>query len=364
MYKDKNKKIVVKISSNLLNPDLKFNIIEKLAEEISFLNSKDFKVIIVTSGAVMHGMKCLNYDKKPVYLPLLQSLASVGQIQLMSKYQSVFSNYKLICSQILVSIDDFKIRKRYLNLRNTVQSLLDINAIPIFNENDSVNTEELKFGDNDQLSSLLTIMVDFDQLIILTDVDGLYDKDPNENNDAKLIATIENINEKYLDFANAKTSKYSRGGMKSKLQASMDASKAGVNVFIGNGNKVSLLKIIEKKETGTYILSSNKNVNARKKWLGLSPTGKVEIAIDDGAYRALKNNSSLLAIGITSVKGNFQRGSIINVLHNGKKIAQGLSNYSSKEVELIKGRKSAEFITILKNSDYQEVIHKDNLYLL
>ena len=363
-YLDKNKKIIIKISSNLLNPDLDINIIEKLAEEISYLNSNGYKIIIVTSGAVMHGMKCLKFDKKPDYLPLLQSLASVGQIQLMTKYQSVFSKHNLICSQILVSIDDFKIRKRYLNLRNTVRALLDINAIPIFNENDSVNTEELKFGDNDQLSSLLTIMVDFELLIILTDVDGLFDKDPNQNKDAKLISTIENIDEKYLGFANSKTSKFSRGGMKSKIHASMNAAKAGINVFIGNGLKVSIQKIIEMNETGTYILALNKNVNARKKWLGLSPADKGEVIIDDGAYDALKNNSSLLAIGITNVKGSFSRGSIINVMHKNKKIAQGLTNYSSKEVEIIKGKKSSDFINILKNSDYKEVIHKDNLFLI
>lgn len=365
-YKNKKniKKIIIKISSNLLNPDIDFNIIKKLAEEISILKSKNFDIIIVTSGAVLHGLKILKYDKKPTYLPLLQSTAAIGQIQLMTRYKSIFNEYNLISAQILVSIDDFRVRKRYLNLRNTVESLLEINAIPIFNENDSINTEELKFGDNDNLSSLITVMMDFDLLIILTDVNGLYDKDPNKYQDAKLFLNIDDMNEKYLEFTNSSVSKYSSGGMKAKIEASLTATKAGVDVFIGNGFKSSILKIIENNEFGTYIKGNAYNVKARKKWLGFSPTEKGDVIIDEGAYKALENNYSLLASGIIDVNGNFSRGSLINIIFSRKKIAQGLTNYSSKEIDLIKGKKSSEFNNYIKNCDYQEIIHKNNLYLL
>ncbi len=360
----KKTKIIIKISSNLLNPDNDFDIIDSLAKEISILISKNFQVIIVTSGAVMHGIKILKYDKRPSYLPLLQSAAAIGQIQLMARYQSIFNKYNLISAQILVSIDDFRVRKRYLNLRNTVESLLEINAIPIINENDSINTEELKFGDNDHLSSLITLMMDFDKLIILSDVNGLYDKDPKKYNDAKLISKIDQVNENYLEFTSSTVSEYSRGGMKTKIEAALNVTKAGVDVFIGNGFKTSIIKIIDNKETGTYIKGNSISVKARKKWLGFTPTEKGDIYIDAGACKALQSNFSLLASGINSVKGNFSRGNLINVICSGKKIAQGLTNYSSKEIDLIKGKKSSEFSTFLKNCDYKEVIHKNNLYLL
>ncbi len=357
------KKIVIKISSNLLNPDNKIDIIEKLSKEIHQLKKKGYKIIIVTSGAVMHGLKTLGFEKKPAFVPLLQSLAAIGQIKLMTRYQNIFNNYNLIPAQILVSTDDFKIRSRYLNLRNTIESLLENEAIPIFNENDSTNIEELKFGDNDHLSSLITIMVDFDILIILTDVNGLYDKDPKINKEAQLISKIEDLTDDYLKYTNSKVSNFSSGGMKSKIKGALKAVKSGKDVFIGNGFNVSLVKIIEKSESGTYIKGNSKKQNARKKWLGSSPTEKGSIKVDEGAYKALKNNSSLLASGITQITGHFNKGSLINILFNNEKIGQGLTNYSSKEIEKKKKKKSTEFNKFLKKSDYKEVIHKNNLIL-
>ncbi len=357
------KKIVIKISSNLLNPDNK-NFIEKLCNEASVLKSKGYKIIIVTSGAVMYGVKTLKFDKKPSSVPMLQSCAAIGQIKLMTLYQNLFDRYNLITAQILVSSDDFRIRNRYLNLRNTVDSLLEINAIPIFNENDSINIEELKLGDNDNLSALITIMMNFKMLILLTDVDGLYDKDPKINKDAKLIRQVDDLNTGYLKMTGDAVSKFSTGGMRSKIESSLKAVNAGINIFIGNGNKTSILKIAENEEYGTYIKCKTNKINARKKWLGLSPTASGNIYIDNGAHDALLKNSSLLASGITDVKGNFNKGSLINIIFNNKKIAQGLTNYSSKEIDLIKGKKSAEFHKVLDNYGYKEVIHKNNLLLI
>jgi glutamate 5-kinase len=359
------KKIVVKISSNLLNPDNKNDIIEKLAKEIVELRKNNFQIIIVTSGAVMHGVKVLGYDEKPESIPLLQSCASIGQITLMSRYQNIFKKYDLIPAQILVSTDDFKIRSRYLNLRNTIDSLLQLNVIPVFNENDTINTEELKFGDNDQLSSMISLMMNFDRLIILTDVNGFYDDNPKTNPDAKLIEKIDIVDDRLLNMASDTTSKFTSGGMRKKMESAGRATKAGVDVFIGNGYNISLLKIVTENEIGTYISSQKTKVNAKQKWLGFSPSEKGSVFVDKGAYKALKEkNSSLLASGITNVSGNFGKGSLINVFYENTKIAQGLSNFSSKELFLIKGKKSSEFFKILKSCDYEEVIHKNNLFIL
>ena len=201
-------------------------------------------------------------------------------------------------------------------------------------------------------------------LIILTDVNGLYNKDPNKYNDAQLIKNINDLNEKYLEYTSSSISKYTSGGMKTKIESALKVTKAGVNVFIGNGFKSSIIKILENKATGTYIKGNIKNVKARKKWLGFTPTEKGDVFIDEGAYKALQNNFSLLASGISGVNGNFGRGSLINVIFTNKKVAQGLTNYSSKEIDLIKGKKSSDFNNYLKNCDYKEVIHKNNLFLI
>ena len=359
------KKIVIKISSNLLNPDDKIDMIESLAAQVAELKDNKYRFIIVTSGAVMHGVKILKLDKKPESLPMLQSCAAIGQITLMSRYQKIFRKYGLIPAQILVSIDDFKTRNRYLNLRNTTESLLEIGAIPVFNENDSINIDELKFGDNDQLSSIISLMMDFNKLIILTDVDGFYDRNPKEHKEAKLIERIDTIDDKILNDIKDKKSEFTSGGMRKKIESAGRASKAGVEVFIGNGYKVSLSKILKYEETGTYIKTDVKKVNAKKKWLGFSPSENGFVNIDQGAFNALtKRNSSLLASGITEVHGNFQKGSLINIIHGGIKIAQGLTNYSSKDLSLIKGKKSKEFKEYIKSCDYEEVIHKNNLFIL
>jgi glutamate 5-kinase len=359
------KKIVIKISSNLLNPDNKTDIIEKLTDEIVKLKKNGFDIIIVTSGAVMHGVQTLKFDKKPESLPLLQSCAAIGQITLMTRYQMILKKHNLIPAQILVSTDDFKIRDRYLNLRNTIDSLLNLGIIPIFNENDTINTEELKFGDNDHLSSLITLMMNFEMLIILTDVDGFYDSDPKSNPGAQLIHKIDEIEDKHLNFASDSVSKFTSGGMKKKLESAGRASKAGVNVFIGNGFKISIEKIINSTELGTYIKGKTIKVNAKQKWLGFTPSEKGSVFIDEGAFKALtQKNSSLLASGIYDISGNFRKGSLISVYYKDKKLAQGLSNYSSKDIQLIKGKKSSEFAKYLKSCDYEEVIHKNNMFII
>ncbi len=359
------KKIVIKISSNLLNPDNNVDLIENLANSIASLKKDGNQIIVVTSGAVMHGVKKLGLTKKPKQLPLLQSCASIGQIDLMTRYQHLFQRHNLIPAQILVSNEDFNIRDRYLNLRNMVSELLNIGVLPVFNENDSVNTKELKFGDNDQLSSLVTLMMDFDILIILTDVDGFYDSNPKTNPNAKLISEIKKVDDMILSLAQDSVTEFTTGGMKRKLEASGRVAKAGVQVFIGNGYKVDIKKIVLGEELGTYIRASESNIDAKKRWLGFTPSEKGQIFVDNGAYVALtERHSSLLASGIVSINGEFKKGSLVSIFGKNIKIAQGLTNYSSKEIELIKGKRSSEFEKYIKNSDYEEVIHKNNLYLL
>ena len=199
----------------------------------------------------------------------------------------------------------------------------------------------------------------------MTDVDGFYDKNPKEFKDAKLISNIEKINDSLLENISDEVSKFTSGGMRKKIESAGRASKAGVEVFIGNGYKVSLIKIIKGTETGTYIHADSRKVNAKKKWLGFSPSESGMVVIDQGAFNALtKRNSSLLASGITDVKGSFSKGSLINIIFDKNKIAQGLTNYSSKDLAVIKGKKSGEFVKYLKTCDYEEVIHKNNLFIL
>lgn len=359
------KNIVIKISSNLINPDHPVDFLEVITAQIKELKEQDINLIIVTSGAVMFGLKKLGLDKRPDRLPMLQSCASIGQISLMGSFQALFEKHNLIPGQILLSADDFKVRQRYLNLRNTIDTLLELNVIPIFNENDSVNTEELKLGDNDHLSSLITIMMDFDLLIILSDVAGLYDKDPKKNKDAKLISTIHSLDDSYLDFATGSVSRYSTGGMKKKLESAQKVHKAGIDVFIGEGFSVNLRDVLKNKAKGTYIKGIEKKPNARKKWLAFSPSGDQGITIDDGAYKALcEKQSSLLPSGITGVKGRFETGSLISIYWENKKIAQGLTNYSSGDIRHIKGKQTSQVREIIQGSFYEVVVHKNNLYLL
>ncbi|HBD94891.1 MAG: glutamate 5-kinase [Spirochaetes bacterium GWF1_31_7] len=355
--------IVVKISSNLINPDNSIDVLDTIACDIEKLKAEGHSVVIVTSGAVMYGMKALKLVKRPDTVPLLQTCASIGQIALMTRFQKTFEKYSIIPGEILLSTDDFNIRSRYLNLRNTIKTLLSNSAVPVINENDTINIEELKLGDNDHLSSLISIMLDFDMLIILTDVDGLYNADPKKTPKAQLIEHVESIDDGVISLASDSTSLFTTGGMKKKLISASKAAKSGIQVFIGNGFMVSVKKVVSGTERGTYIQSGEK-ISARKKWIAFAPGENASISIDDGAHSALLNNgASLLASGITSVQGAFLRGALISIFHETKKIAQGLSNYSSEELELIKGKKSKD-IQLIISDYYEEVIHKNNLYLL
>ena len=361
------KKIVIKVSSNLVNPDNNHNIdiVEKISNESSKLIDKGHQVIIVSSGAVMHGVKSLGLTKKPDSVPMLQSCASIGQIKLMARYKSSLKKLNKIPAQILVSIEDFNNRKRYLNLRNTVNTLLSLNVIPVFNENDTINTEELKFGDNDHLSAIVTLMMEFDMLIILTDVDGIYNCDPKKDSNACLISSINYDEENQDILASSTVSEFSTGGMLTKLKSAKLSAKGGIDVFIGNGFKCSIDKIINNEEIGTFVHGNKNKTNARKKWLGFSPVSGGNIEIDHGAYIALKEKkSSLLATGIKKINGNFTQGSLVSIIYDNKKIAQGLTNYPSKDLELIKGIKSQDFDKYIKNCDYEVIIHKNNLFLI
>ena len=317
--------IVVKLSSNLINPANSIDVVERIARETEILKKNGNQVVIVTSGAVMYGMKTLGLSHRPDEVPQLQSCASIGQIFLMKRFQETFAKYNLIPGEVLLSADDFNHRKRYLNLRNTIKTLLGYGAVPVINENDTINIEELKLGDNDHLSSLISIMLDFDQLIILTDVAGVYDGDPKSDSNVQLIKQIDKIDDGILSFASDKTSLFTTGGMKKKLSSADKASKAGISVFIGNGFETSLQKIVNNEEVGTYILPSS-HLSARKKWLAFSPSEESVIYIDEGAKEALKK-SSLLPSGITAISGAFVRGSLVSIYCGDKKVAQGLSNY-------------------------------------
>ncbi len=365
------KRIVVKIGSAVIDdPCNKFdlNAVKNIVENISELHKKGKELCIVSSGAVSMGMRLLNITQKPADIVRKQALAAVGQGALLHKYRELFNEYNINIAQILLSREDLEDRKRFLNVRNTINELINMGVIPIINENDSVSVEELRFGDNDVLSALISIKFDADLLIMLTTVDGLFDKNPLLYKDATFIDVIEDFNEKILEMADKKTSSVGSGGMHSKLNAAHIATSAGIKVVIANGKRKNVIKnILNGENVGTLICSQKCDLSSREKWIvtNTSSIGK-RIYVDDGAEKAIiEKGKSLLPSGIIKVEGNFNEGEIVKILNKkGEIIAKGLTNYSSLEVELIKGKKTSEIEKILGYITNKAVIHRNNMVVL
>ncbi|MFN3966753.1 MAG: glutamate 5-kinase [Endomicrobiia bacterium] len=365
------KRIVIKIGSHLLaNEDgfINYSIIENIVNDISQLHKQGHNIIIVSSGAIASGIVCLKLEQKPKTLPEKQAIAAVGQPILMQIYQKEFSQYNIKVAQLLLTREDFEDRNRYLNIRNTVSCLLNLGIIPIINENDTISVEEIKFGDNDTLSALVASKIDADLLVLLTDVEGLFDDDPNKNKNAKLITNIKEITSEIEAIAKKTAgSILGTGGMYSKIQAAKIATSSGVEVVIADGRKSKILeKILNGEEVGTRFFASQAFLTARKRWIAFGSRVKGKIKIDNGAVDALlKKGKSLLPSGIISVEGNFNSGDTVEILDiSGSSIARGLVNYSSEEINKIKGKKTSEISKILGKCDFEEVIHRDNLALL
>ena len=365
MYLKDSKTVVIKIGSSLLINDNKI-IREKwlleFAKDIKELQKLKKNVVIVSSGAIALGCKKLQLNKKTLKLDKSQAVASIGQIELMNLFKKTFSSNKINISQILITLEDTEQRRRAINAKRTFENLFELNFVPVVNENDSIATSEIKYGDNDRLASRVAQISGADCLILLSDVDGLYSKNPKIHKNAKLIKEIKNIDSKIENFSSKSTSEYGTGGMKTKIDAAKVCQVSGCYMAIANGLIKRPIKNILEHNSGTWFLPKVSKLDARKKWIISSISPKGEIIIDDGALNALKNGKSLLAAGIRKVSGKFIKGDHVRILDkNNKEFARGLSSFTSDEISKIKGEHSNKISNLLGYVTKSEVIHKDDM---
>jgi glutamate 5-kinase len=376
MFKDRKellskvKRVVIKVGSNVLTGggnDLKKEIFINLTKNISMLTEKGYEVFIVSSGAIAAGKKNLGCVDMPRSIPQKQASAAIGQARLMWTYEECFNKYKKKTAQVLLTRDDLSCRRRFLNARNTLFALFQCGIIPIINENDSVVVEEIKFGDNDVLSALVTNLVDADLLLILTDRDGLFEKDPQQDKNATLIKVVEEINRDIEALANGSTSKVGTGGMASKVDAARKASIFGIPTVIVNGRvKDIITKVFRGEEVGTLFLPRKSKLSSRKHWIAFNLKAKGTLIVDDGAKKAIvERGKSLLSSGLLEVEGSFNFGDAVKCMDTkGEEFARGLVNYRSEEVMKLKGMHSREIEKILGYKYYDEIIHRDDLVVL
>ena len=360
---------VVKIGSALLTNDGKGLDLARIAqwtEQMAALKQQGIEIVLVSSGAVAAGMSRLGWQERPNSMEQLQAAAAVGQTKLVQTYENAFARHDLHTAQILLTHEDLSDRKRYLNARNTLRALLDLPVIPIVNENDTVVTDEIKFGDNDTLGALVTNLVEADALILLTDQDGLYDADPRSNPEAKLIEQATATDAKLVAVA-GDGGKLGRGGMATKVRAAQLAARSGAVTVIAGGrieNVLTRLRLGE--QVGTHLSPELEPIAARKQWLAGHLQTKGEITLDDGAVNALlEKGKSLLAVGVNNIKGQFHRGECVAILDSkGNTLARGLVNYDVDEAFKIMGKPTSEINSILGYLNEPELIHRDNLVLL
>ncbi len=366
----KSRRIVVKVGSSILasvERGLLYDVFSHLTKEISDLKRQGYEVVLVSSGAIAAGMEKLGYKIRPQDITQKQATAAVGQTRLMKIYEDYFSRYQQMVAQILLTHDDLSHRRRFLNARNTLLTLLDIGIIPIINENDTVVVDEIKFGDNDNLSALITNLIAADLLIILTDIDGLCDSDPRINPHAQCIPLVEDVDANLEGFVGKTTSETSVGGMISKIQAARKASRFGIPTVVARGSKEGVLhQILKGKEIGTLILPKRDALSSRKHWIAFNPRPKGDVIVDDGAKKAVvQKGKSLLPSGVIKIRGSFNRGDLVTCLGpRGKEFARGLVNYSAAELEKIRGLRSDQIESTLGYKYSDEVIHRDDLVVL
>jgi glutamate 5-kinase len=363
------KRVVVKVGSNVLTEDHGLNLkaIRAISRQIAKLIDEGREVILVSSGAMASGMKKIGLPRRPDEIPKRQAIAAVGQAGLMIAYEKAFERYDKKVAQILLTHEDLSNRKRYLNARNTIYTLLSWQVIPIINENDTVAVEEIKLGDNDNLAAMITLLMDADVLFNLTDIDGLHTKDPRIHTDARFIPMVDAISKSTERVASDIPGALGTGGMLSKIKAAKKVTSAGIPMVIANGLKPNVLtKLFAGKKQGTYFVPKTQRLTSRKCWIAFSLKPQGAIMIDDGAALAiLKKGKSLLPSGIVSVKDEFGVGAPVEFKNlNDDLLGVGLVNYSAAEIRQIKGVKSTQIKNILGHKSYDEVIHRDNLALI
>ena len=363
-------RLVVKIGSSLVTNEgqgLDHAALATWAEQIAALTKAAKQVVLVSSGAVAEGMQRLGWARRPHALHELQAAAAVGQMGLVEAYESCFRKYNLRTAQILLTHEDLSNRKRYLNARTTLRTLLDLGVIPVINENDTVATEEIRFGDNDTLGALVTNLIEADVLVILTDQSGLYTGDPRRTAGAELVTDARAGDPELERMAGGVGSEFSRGGMLTKVQAARRAARSGAATVIASGREPNILvRLAAGEKIGTQLLPETLTITARKQWLADHLQVRGRLHLDPGAVRALKvDGKSLLPIGVRDVSGAFERGEVVSCLDpDGTEIARGLVNYSAPETRKILKTPSQEIEARLGYVDEPELIHRDNLVLL
>lgn len=361
-------RLVIKIGSNILANETGLNTrrIASIVSNVAKLHKSGHEIIIVSSGAVAAGAKKMRLGKRPTEIKLKQAAAAVGQSDLIWTYDKSFKKHSIRVAQILLTREGLADRKMHNNAKNTMLTLLSHKVVPIVNENDTVATEEIKFGDNDKLAALVSTCAEADRLIILSDVDGLYDANPKESKSAKIIGIVEKINENIICLADRCTSAVGTGGMLTKLQAAQIATQSGIGVHIINGKTPSkICHLMEGKAVGTQFKADKSPLKGRKSWLLHSSKSKGTLTLDGGAVKALlKRNKSLLPSGIIEVEGRFDDVDTVKCADpHGNVIARGIVNYSSDDLHKIKGRKTSEIEGILGYKYSDEAIHRDNLVI-
>lgn len=367
----KAKRIVVKVGTSTItyaNGKRNFSQIDRLARELSDLQNQGKEMILVSSGAVAVGVDRLGLSAKPSTIPGKQACAAVGQGVLMHTYEKFFADYGQIVAQVLITRTEAIDRHRYTNCRNTFMTLLQQGVIPIVNENDVVALDELKIGDNDNMSALVAGIVDADLVIILSDIDGLYTANPATHPEATLVHTVQEITPEIEASAGGVGSSRGTGGMATKIQAAKAATNSGIQLVIASGTeKNAIPRILQGEEIGTLFVSRENRLQFRKRWLAFGAKIQGSIVVDDGCAKAIRKagGCSILPAGIYQVVGDFLSGSTISVIDKeGHELARGLVHYTAAELEKIKGCKSSDIEGILGHKNYDEVIHRDDLVIL
>ena len=363
------KRWVIKIGSALLTNDgagLDRQAIDGWVEQIAQLLAKGNEVVLVSSGAIAEGIVRLGWTTRPESIHELQAAAAVGQMGLIQAYESSFKRYDRHTAQILLDHDDLASRQRYLNARGALQTLIGLNVVPIVNENDTVVTDEIRFGDNDSLAALVANLIDADMLVILTDKDGLYDANPDNNPNAQLVSEAMADDSSLDALAGGSSGSLGRGGMITKLQAARLAARSGCSTVIAAGRNQQILhQVAAGENVGTLLSASQKPLAARKQWLAGQLQVKGKLILDAGAVKVLtEQGRSLLAVGVSAVQGKFTRGELVSCMDShGVEIARGLVNYNSDEANRIKGQSTEAIPKILGYRDDDELIHRDNLVI-
>lgn len=362
------KRIVIKIGSSLLVENttgaIKNDWLNALLLEVKQLWQQGKDIIIVSSGAIALGRRHLQFKHANLQLEEKQAAASVGQIKLAHAYQQALEKHNITIAQILLTLDDSENRKRYLNAKNTLETLLSLRAIPVINENDAIATSEIKFGDNDRLAARVAQMVSADTLVLLSDIEGLYTANPQLDKQATLIPEVRVLSPDILAMAGDSATEFGSGGMITKLAAAKIALASGCRMVIAAGKHLSPLTRIDEINEHTWFIPETTPANAKKNWIAQHLKIKGSMTIDAGAANALKQGKSLLSVGVTHIDGDFHKGDAICIkTHDNLEIARGLTNYTAQDAKKIMGRKSTDFETILGYFSSDEMIHRDDLVL-